>query len=200
MSFNRHDHYYKQAKREGYRARSSYKLLQIEKKFKIIRRGNNVLDLGAAPGSWSQVSSKFVGNKGRVIALDINPIRPFRSNNIIIIQIDMNSKFLQETLDEYIEGRINVVLSDLAENTSGNWHLDSERQIFLAELAFETAQKYLKDRGNFVTKVFRGPRIQDFENLIKPYFGKIKHWRPPATRKQSAEEYIICQNFKSNVD
>ena len=194
MSFKRQDHYYKQAKREGYRSRSAYKLKQIQKKFKVIRRGHYVLDLGAAPGGWTQVAFEYIGNKGKIIAIDKNPIRGFDKENIVILQMDIQSPALERYLKESGES-INIVISDLAGNTSGNWTLDSDRQIFLANLAFKTARQYLIKGGNFVTKVFRGAELKNFEKKLKTKFESVKHWRPPATRKQSAEEYIICKNY-----
>ena len=198
MSHDKQDHYYKKAKIQGYRARSAFKLEQIQKKFFVIKRGNIVIDLGAAPGSWTQVASNIVGNKGKVIAVDINYIRPFENENTIILQVDMRTEAFQTQLRELVTEPIDVVLSDLAANTSGNWSLDVERQIFLATIAFETAEEILKPGGNFVTKVFRGIALKEFEELIRGRFEKIKHWRPPATRKQSAEEYIVCQGFLPN--
>ena len=195
MAYNKQDHYYKKAKLEGYRARSAYKLQQIQKKFHIMSRNNIVIDLGAAPGSWTQIASKIVGKKGKVISVDINPIRPFTEKNIITIQYDMLSNSFLKYFKQYSTEPVNAVLSDLATSTSGNWHLDSERQIHLATLAYEIATSILIKNGNFISKVFRGPTINEFESIIKPSFRKIKHWRPPATRKKSAEEYIICKGF-----
>ncbi|MHA2170240.1 MAG: RlmE family RNA methyltransferase [Candidatus Kariarchaeaceae archaeon] len=195
MSYNNQDYYYKQAKKDGFRARSSYKLQQIQKKFHIIQRGDIVLDLGAAPGGWVQVASKIVGKKGKVIAIDRNPIRPFNEENVEVLQLDMQSPKLTNVLQEKLIKDVDVVLSDLAENTTGNWSLDSDRQIYLASMAFHTAVRFLRDNGNFITKIFRGPNIKEFEDEIKDSFSKIKHWRPPATRKKSAEEYIICKGY-----
>ncbi len=200
MSFyeeRKKEHFYKQAKKEGYRARSAYKLKQLQKKFYIIKRGDYVIDLGAAPGGWLQVASEFVGAKGKVIGVDKEAIMPFNKDNIVTFRVDMRSKELTNLLLEEIQSeRVDVVLSDLAGNVTGNWTLDSDRQIFLAELAFNTCKRVLKDGGTFVTKIFRGGAIQEFDQLIKPYFQKIKRFRPPATRKQSAEEYYICKGFR----
>ncbi|MHA2101289.1 MAG: SAM-dependent methyltransferase, partial [Candidatus Kariarchaeaceae archaeon] len=128
MSYDKRDHYYKEAKQKGFRARSAFKLEQIQKKFYIIKRKDIVIDLGAAPGGWTQVASKIVGKQGKVIAVDINHIKPFENDNIYTLQVDMMSKQFQNLLKEIIEPPIDVVISDLAGNTSGNWDLDSERQ------------------------------------------------------------------------
>lgn len=195
MSYQRKDPFYKKAKDKGYRARSSFKLKQIQKKFSIMRRGDLVVDLGAAPGGWSQVASEFVGSNGTVVAVDRLPIREFQNENIIRLQLDMQSPKLLDFLSNDIKREVDVVLSDLAGNVSGNWDLDSDRQLYLASLALSTAKKFLKKEGNFVTKVFRGANLKEFEDEIKDEFEFIKHWRPPATRKTSAEEYIICKSF-----
>jgi len=195
MSYQRKDPFYKKAKDKGYRARSSFKLKQIQKKFSIMKRGDLVVDLGAAPGGWSQVASEFVGSNGTVVAVDRLPIREFQNENIIRLQLDMQSPKLLDFLSNDIKREVNVVLSDLAGNVSGNWNLDSDRQLYLASLALSTAKKFLKKEGNFVTKVFRGANLKEFEDEIKDEFEFIKHWRPPATRKKSAEEYIICKSF-----
>ena len=159
-----------------------------------------MLDLGAAPGGWVQIASKIVGRKGKVIALDRNPIRPFDKENIEVLQLDMQSPKLADILQDKLSNAIDVVLSDLAENTTGNWSLDSNRQLYLASMAFQTATRFLRDNGNFVTKVFRGPDIKEFEEEIKGSFTRIKHWRPPATRKKSAEEYVICKGYTGMRD
>lgn len=201
MAYNRQDFYYKKAKNKGYRARSAFKLEQIQHKFGVISWGNVVVDLGAAPGGWSQIASKIVGKNGKIIAVDIKPIKSFHNiTNIIILQINMQSSQLLEYLGKEINKPIDVVLSDLAGNTSGNWHLDSERQIYLASLAFQIASTILNKGGNFVTKVFRGSTLNEFEAEIQASFAKIKHWRPPATRKKSAEEYVICKGFIGSRD
>ena len=196
MSYDKRDHYYRQAKQKGYRARSAFKLEQIQNKFYLIKRKDIVVDLGAAPGGWSQVAGKIVGKQGKVIAVDINHIKPFTQNNIFTLQVDMRNKNFKPLLSEIAPPPVDVVIADLASNTSGNWHLDTERQMYLASIAFETATEILKDGGNFLTKVFRGAQIKEFENQLKGNFENIRHWRPPATRKASAEEYIICKGFK----
>ncbi|MHA2502740.1 MAG: RlmE family RNA methyltransferase [Candidatus Kariarchaeaceae archaeon] len=193
--FDRRDPYYKKAKEKGYRARSSYKLKQIQEKFKVISRGDVVVDLGAAPGGWSQVASEIVGPTGIVIAVDKLPIREFQRENIVRLQLNMQSKRLLQYLSDELQRDVDVVISDLAGNVTGQWHLDSDRQLHLASLAFNTASTFLRQGGNFVTKVFRGPNLEEFEKEIEGSFEFIKHWRPPATRKASAEEFIICKNY-----
>jgi 23S rRNA (uridine2552-2'-O)-methyltransferase len=196
--YDRRDPYYKKAKNRGYRARSSYKLKQIQNKFNVMSRGDVVVDLGAAPGGWSQVASEMVDSNGKVVAVDKLPIRPFQEENIVTLQLNMQSPKLLEYLQDELGRDVDVVLSDLAGNVSGQWQLDSDRQLYLATLAFQTAETLLREGGNFVTKVFRGPNLSEFEELIEDKFDFIKHWRPPATRKSSAEEYIICKGYRGN--
>jgi 23S rRNA (uridine2552-2'-O)-methyltransferase len=159
-----------------------------------------VIDFGAAPGAWTQVASKLVGNKGKIIAVDKNPIRPFANENVVILLMDIRSPKLIEFVQDELSGKVDVIISDLAGNTSGNWHLDVERQVHLATIAFESATELLLPGGNFITKVFRGPPLKDLEALLKKNFKKVKNWRPPATRKSSAEEYIICMNYTPVAD
>ena len=163
-----------------------------------MKHGDVVVDLGAAPGGWSQIASEIVGSTGKVIAVDKLPIRDFRQENIVTLQLNMQSPRLLTYLQDELQREVDVVLSDLAGNVTGQWHLDSDRQLYLASLAFRTATTFLRRGGNFVTKVFRGPNIKDFEDEIEGNFQFIKHWRPPATRKSSAEEYVICKDYSGD--
>ena len=161
MSYDKRDFYYKEAKQKGLRARSAFKLEQIQKKFYIIKKREIVVDLGAAPGGWTQVASKIVGKSGKVIAVDINHIKPFDMDNIFILQADMRGKQFHVLLNDIVKPPVDVVIADLASNTTGNWNLDSERQIHLSSLAFETSRLILKNEGNFITKVFRGTALKE---------------------------------------
>ncbi|RMG33007.1 MAG: RlmE family RNA methyltransferase [Methanobacteriota archaeon] len=194
------EYYYNKAKEEGYRSRASYKLKQLQKKFYIIKRGNVVVDLGAAPGGWSQVASEYVGSKGKVVAVDKQAILPFEKKNIEILRLDMRRPDLAEKIEEVAGSVADVVLSDLAGNVTGNWSLDADRQNYLVLLALNACHKILKPGGIFVTKVFRGPTIQELDGEIKPWFEKIRRFRPPATRKRSAEEYYVCMGYKGNQE
>lgn len=194
------EYYYNKAKEEGYRSRASYKLKQLQKKFYIIKRGDVVVDLGAAPGGWSQVASEYVGSKGKVVAVDKQAILPFEKKNIEILRLDMRREDLAEKIKEVADSLADVVLSDLAGNVTGNWSLDADRQNYLVLLALNACHKILKPGGTFVTKVFRGPTIQELDNEIKPWFEKLRRFRPPATRKRSAEEYYICLGYKGNTE
>lgn len=191
------DYFYRKAKQQGYRSRASYKLLEIQKKFKVLKKGYNVVDLGAAPGGWLQVTSEIVGEKGKVIGIDLKPILPFKnSKNIITITGNAESPLVQKKAIELMGDKADVVLSDMAPDVTGNWTLDHSRQISLATLAFEIAKKILKEDGSFIVKVFMGEESTAFYETLKKEFKTVKHFRPKATRQQSAEEYFVCMGFK----
>jgi 23S rRNA (uridine2552-2'-O)-methyltransferase len=188
------EHFYKRAKKEGYRARSAYKLLQIQKKFHIIKSGDIVVDLGAAPGGWSQVAHNLVQPNGLLVGVDLSFIKPYK--DIIFIQGDMTQN---ETLHRILEAvdfePVSVVLSDMAPDISGNYSMDHAKSIYLAEQALKTARHILCKNGSFVCKIFMGDMVQEFVLDIKEYFKRVKQFTPQASRKSSSEQYIIAQSF-----
>ncbi len=188
------DTYFQKAKDEGYRARSAYKLIQIQEKFHIIRRRDTVVDLGAAPGSWSQVLVELVGSRGRVIALDLQEIEPIAG--VTMIQGDMTSPDIQEHIKELTKGRCNVVLSDAAPSTTGIKLRDHVISIELARAAFTVAQRILVPGGNMVLKVFQGEDLPALIHDVKMRFHPVKTHIPPATRNESWESFIVAQKFK----
>ena len=189
------EHFYKEAKRVGYRARSSFKLLQIQKKFNVMKKGDTVVDLGAAPGGWSQVAKEIVGEKGNVIGVDISPITPL--SGVTFLQADMTK---QSSIDELENGlcgkKVDVVISDMSPDISGNYSVDHARSIFLSNQALKTAEYLLKSNGNFVCKVFSGEDLEDFIEKINKKFHVVKRYSPPATRKTSSEIYVIAKFFR----
>ncbi|RLE52218.1 MAG: 23S rRNA (uridine(2552)-2'-O)-methyltransferase [Candidatus Methanomethylicota archaeon] len=190
---DRKDFYYFKAKAEGYRSRAAFKLKQIIKKFKVIRRGDVVVDLGAAPGGWLQVAREAVGSKGFVIGVDLVPITPLPWKNVKTIELDVTSKNAAEKIRELLpRGSADVLLSDLAPKVSGIWDLDNARQIFLAEKALEIADQVLRAGGNAVIKIFQGSLTDDFLKKVKKSFRIVKLYKPPASRKESAEIYVIA--------
>ena len=192
----RRDEYRKRAKVEGYRSRAAYKLAQIDSKFKLIRKGDAVVDLCAAPGGWSQYASKKVGEKGRVIAVDKINIKPIEKvTNVCgdITAFDVILKTIEEVLKDE---KVDVVLSDCSPSVSGEWSLDHARQIFLAETSLKIAKKILKLGGNFVVKVFQGDLLGEYIIKIKRRFSFVKRLKPKASRKKSAEIYIIAKGFR----
>jgi 23S rRNA (uridine2552-2'-O)-methyltransferase len=189
------DQFFLKAKREGYRSRASYKLSQIQDHFKIIPYGGVVIDLGAAPGGWSQMASDVVGNSGVVIALDIKDIAPFRRKNIIRLKYDMRGEKLAQIIHEYVDDDVDTVLCDVAGDVTGNWTLDHNRQIYLVQLALMASFKILKKGGNFISKVFQGEHINKLEEAVKKCFEEVNWYKPEASRKKSAEVYIVAKGY-----
>ncbi len=189
----RKDHFYHKARRDGYRSRASYKLQQINDKFKLIKRGATVVDLGAAPGGWLQVAKEVSG--GFVLGIDIQKIAPLEG--VETLGGDVTNPAMIEKIKGIIEktGGADVVISDMAPNLSGNWSLDHARSIDLSNSALNIAVEILKPGGNFVVKVFQGDMFSDFFNDVRKYFGFVKPYTPLASRKESAEIYIICKGF-----
>ncbi len=187
--------YFKKAKAEGYRARSAYKLLQIQKRFRIIKRGDVVVDLGAAPGSWSQVAAKIVGKQGQVVALDLQPIDPIPG--VTVLQGDMTDAAIQAQVTEVSgEHAIDVVLSDAAPATTGIKLHDHAVSMELTRAAFTLACQHLSSGGHLVIKVFEGPDLQKVFKEIKRAFRSARIFAPDASRKGSRETFIVAQNFK----
>ena len=191
------EHFYKEAKRVGYRARSAFKLLQIQKRFNVLKHGDTVIDLGAAPGGWSQVAKEIVGEKGVVIGIDLSPIQPIKGVTFLQGDITKESS-LQDLIFSMEEKKADAILSDMSPNISGNYSIDHARSIFLCEQAFITASTFLKSGGNFLCKVFDGEELPRFMNDIKNSFVTVKKFNPPASRKSSSEIYIIAKSFKNN--
>ena len=188
------DRYFRMARKEGYRARSAYKLLQIQEKYQIIRKGNIVIDLGAAPGSWCQVVVKIIGARGRTIALDLQPIEPI--DGVTVLQGDMTDPEVQAKVIETAGRKVNVVLSDAAPSTTGVKLRDHVISIELARAAFEVAQKLLVSNGNMVLKVFEGEDLPQLIRDVKRAFRPVKVHTPPATRNESWESFIVARGFK----
>ena len=189
------EHFYRAAKKEGYRSRAAYKLKQIQNRFHIIRKGDVVIDIGAAPGGWSQVAREIVGEKGLVVGIDLQPIKPIKG--AIFIVGDITKKETIEKIKEKIGNKkVDVIISDMSPNISGNYSLDHANSIWLAENALDFAKKFLKNNGNFICKVFEGELLKEFLNKVKTSFEVVKLHSPPASRKSSSEIYVIAKIFK----
>jgi 23S rRNA (uridine2552-2'-O)-methyltransferase len=192
------EHFYKEAKRVGYRARSAFKLKQIQEKFKILKEGNTVIDLGAAPGGWSQVAKEIVGEKGTVVGIDISPIKPIRG--IKFLRGDITKEMsVKEIVEVAGEKKADVVLSDMSPDISGNYSVDHARSIYLSEQALTTAGLVLKPGGNFICKVFSGEDLQGFVQKVSKIFRNVNRFSPVASRKSSSEIYIIAKYFINRV-
>lgn len=187
------DHYARRAKKEKWLARSVYKLQEIDNKFKLIRKGNRLLDLGCCPGSWAQYALKKVGNQGEVVGIDLNRPDQLLMESFRFIQADVMSLEAQ-----WLTGEISprdVVLSDLAPPTTGIASTDTNRSIALAKKALEIACALLKKNGSFVCKIFEGEEIKTFKSEVAGDFRQVRLFRPKATRKRSREVYLVGQNW-----
>ncbi len=188
------EQYFRKAKQEGYRARSAYKLIQIQERFHVIRSGDVVVDLGAAPGSWSQVVSGLVGDRGKVVALDLQEIEPI--SGVTMVQGDMTDPAVQERVIEIVGGKANVLLSDAAPSTTGVKLRDHVLSIELARTAFAVAGRLLLPNGNMVLKVFEGEDLPDLIREVKLAFHPVKVHTPAATRNESWESFIVARGYK----
>jgi len=193
------EHYYNKAKEEGYRSRASYKLKQIQNKFKIFDNANKVLDLGAAPGGWLQVASEYVDvYEGMVLGVDLKPIDPLFSENIVTLVGDVRDLEVQEEVLGFFEGKADVILSDMAPDVIGEWDVDQYRQIHLARIALRICDKLLKPDGWFVVKIFQGGEHTKYIREVKDMFEYVKNFKPAASRKQSAERYVVAHKLKKD--
>jgi len=190
------DYYYRSAKKQKYRSRASYKLLQLDNKFKLIRMGDKVVDLGAAPGGWSQVALEKVGDNGLVIAVDIKAMKPFRADNFHFIKGDFRDGRVQMKIDELLGGEADVIISDASPSLSGIKDIDQLRSLELVESVADFAVKFLKEDGNLLVKVFQGPGFDRLLKKLRGSFRKVKSTKPASSRKGSSEMYIVCWGFK----
>ncbi|MCX9082642.1 MAG: 23S rRNA (uridine(2552)-2'-O)-methyltransferase [Candidatus Methanoperedens sp.] len=196
MPRDRRDFFYKKAKDEGYRSRASYKLKQINEKFQIIKKGDTVVDLGAAPGGWLQVAKELSG--GIVVGVDILAIEEIEGVDLIKGDIRLD-KTIEKIREKIKSDRVDVVICDAAPNLSGSWSYDHARSIDLSTSALECARKILKNGGSFAVKVFQGDMFPGFLNKVRGYFGKVQAFSPVASRKQSAEIYIIGKELLTDA-
>jgi 23S rRNA (uridine2552-2'-O)-methyltransferase len=189
------DPYVKRANAEGFRSRAAYKLQQIDAKDKLLRPGLTVVDLGAAPGGWSQVAAKAVGRTGRVIAVDL--LEMAQVAGVTVICGDFLEEAVLETVENALEGQaVDLVLSDMAPNISGIASADQARAIGLAELALEFALRHLKPQGNFLVKTFHGAGYDDLVSTLRRTFQQVYTRKPDASRSRSSEVYLLGKGLK----
>lgn len=188
------DEYVKKAQQMGYRSRAAFKLLEINEKDRLLKRGMTVVDLGAAPGGWSQIAAEAVGDSGKVVALDILPMDPLPG--VEIIEGDFRE---QETLDALLqvldERGVDLVMSDMAPNTSGMKSVDQPRAMYLAELTLELARLVLRPGGDLIVKVFHGEGFEAFMADLRTSFRKVYTRKPKASRPRSREVYVLARNY-----
>ena len=189
----RRDVYVKQSKIDGYRARSAYKLIEIDDKFKIFKGGITVVDIGAAPGSWSQYVSK-IAKSGRLISIDLKEMEPI--GNTTQIKGDFTEDNVKEEIYKYINGKVNVVMSDMAVNTTGIKNIDSIQTGELCKEAMIFAKDILIENGYFISKIFMGGTFNEIVAEGKKFFKEVKVFKPKSSRKDSKESFIICRKLR----
>lgn len=194
------DPYVAQAKRDGYRCRSSYKLIEIQEKFQLFNKGDTVIDLGCAPGGWCQVASSYVHQKkgdistGTVIGIDLQEITPIK--DVIALQGDFLDETTQESLCDLLPHKVNVVMSDMSPSACGHTQTDHLRSVTLAEEAFYFACKTLCTNGHFITKILQGSEEPEYVRTLQQYFEKVRRFKPRSSRADSTELYIVATNLK----
>ena len=189
------DEYVKKAQKLGLRSRAVFKIEEINNKDKLIKPGSNVVDLGAAPGGWSEYAVKVVGDKGQVIACDILPMESLAG--VSFLQGDFREEEVLTTLLDKISGRnVDVVMSDMAQNFSGNEATDQPRNMYLVELALDMCHQVLKKNGSFVVKVFQGEGFEQYMKDLRSAFTTVKTRKPESSRARSREVYIVATGYK----
>ena len=188
----RKDHYRKLAHEEGYRSRSAYKLIELNKSYRILGPGHFVLDLGCAPGGWAQVASKIVGNKGKVMGIDTSFVEEIPG--VYMLKANISDNIIEEIF-LFFNKKINAVISDLSPQVTGNWSVDHSIQISLNYDAAKIMEQVLAKKGNAIFKIFDGEYSNEFYEYLKKNFLKIKLTKPKSSRKPSSELYCICLGY-----
>jgi 23S rRNA (uridine2552-2'-O)-methyltransferase len=196
VNYQPKDAFYRKAKKEGYRSRAAYKLLELGRRFQLIQPGERVADLGAAPGGWLQVAAELAGPKGKVVGIDLQPIAPFHEPNIALLQGDAASEECGKKIEELLGGKADCVLSDLSPRLTGIHDADIARSVELIRLAHAVARRLLRPGGNFLVKSFVAQELQAFFLELKKDFLSVDRTRPEATRKGSSEIYFCARGFR----
>jgi len=198
MSRHLSDPYVKQAQKDGYRSRSAYKLIELNDKDRLIRPGMRIMDLGSAPGGWSQVAGKLVGRKGRILATDILPMDALA--NVDFIQGDFTDEAIVQQLLGWLDGgKFDLIISDIAPNITGISMADQASSMYFLELALDTVVKTLKPGANFVAKMFQGSGSDQYVKELRKHFEKVLIRKPAASRKESREVYLVAKGFKAQA-
>ena len=189
------DAYVLKARKEGYRSRAVYKLIELQEKDRLLKPGQFVIDLGAAPGGWTEFASQFSGEQGRIIAVDLLPIEPI--GDVDIIQGDFTEQAVLDQILELVQNaKVNLVLSDMAPNISGIETVDQPKSMYLVELAYDLALQVLDKKGAFVVKMFQGEGFDEMVKAFRQAFLTVKFRKPQASRPRSREVYAVCQGLK----
>lgn len=188
------DPYVAEAKRLGYRSRAAFKLIQLNEKYHFLGKGKRIVDLGCAPGGWTQIAAMFNKGSGEIVGMDLLPAEPIEG--AILLQQDFTEEGAADKIKSLLHGPADVVMSDMAANTTGVQNLDHLRTIGLVETAYEFSKEILAVGGIFIAKVFQGGTEGDLLNDMKKYFTKVNHYKPDASRQDSVEIYVVAQGFK----
>ena len=188
------DQFFKKSKTLGYRSRAAFKLIELNKKFKFIKKNTNLLDLGSCPGGWSQVVSKII-TKGKILAIDIKEMETIQ--NVNFLQSDILENDTKETVIKFFKNQLDVIISDMAADTTGNKSLDSIRTNQLCADIIAFSQKTLKPKGVLISKLFMGDDFLEVKNLAKYVFKKVNFFKPESSRNESKETYLHCEILKS---
>ncbi len=189
----RKDHYRKLAHEQGYRSRASFKLKELDKAYRIIGPGFYVLDLGCAPGGWTQIAVQLAGNQGKVMGVDISYVEDVPGAKIL--KADIEDESIVDEIFEYFERKVNAVVCDISPNVTGNWSVDHAKQISLNYSCAKIMEQVLAHKGNALFKVFDGEFSNEFRDYLKKKFAKIITTKPKASRKQSSEVYFVCLGY-----
>ena len=188
------DQFFKKSKTLGFRSRASFKLIELNEKFKFIKKNSNLLDLGSSPGSWSQVANKIISS-GKILSIDIKPMQPI--NNIKFLNCDIFEESTKDKIASFFNGKLDVIISDMAANTTGNKSLDSIRTNQLCSEVLNLSSKLLKPKGVFVSKLFMGEDFLEVKNLAKSIFSEVSFFKPKSSKSESKETYLHCKILKT---
>lgn len=197
-AYQRKDHFFKKAKDSGLRSRAAFKMMELNQRFRLLRKGQLVIDLGCWPGGWLQVISKEIGPFGQVIGVDLEALTPpINEKNVVFIQGDVREERTRQLIFAGLGRKVDLVVSDMAPNLSGVKFQDHYNSYELAEQALQMCRHVLKEGGDFAVKIFPGEEIEQFKTNLKAVFNQIKTFIPDATRKSSAEVYLVAKGFKN---
>jgi len=192
----RKDQFYKLAKERGYRSRSAFKLLQAVRKYRFMKRGDKVVDLGAAPGGWLQVSRQIVGKEGFVLGVDTERVSELPWTNVKALVADVTSDSLSSIIIDHMGSKVDVVVSDVSPKISGAWDVDHIKQLYLAERSLEIAKAVLRRQGNFFVKAFHGPDLKEYRERLAEHFEIVRLVKPPASKQRSSEIYLLAMDYR----
>ncbi len=199
MVYTPQDRFFKKAKQDGYRSRAAYKLVELQQRFRLIASGDNVVDLGAAPGGWLQVAAKLTGPNGKIVGVDLQPIQPFQERNIMLLQGNAMTGPIQDQIKELLGGTAHCVLSDMAPKLSGIRDADMARCQELNRLALQVARELLRPGGVLLVKSFVSEDLQTYSAELKNCFAAVQRTKPEASRHGSSEFYFFAKGYQSKT-